>query len=183
MDDLFKEWKKEMQLQLKDLQGIGSGLRGNEEELVKKYLTIGSMKHAFEDTMRDYQQVDDNFEKINKDQDNIAKKLEVLEKEIDNQIKSDPRFANLDKPGGQQNILTKCQEMTKKVSTLDDEMEKMITKLDENQIDRGVSDSGSLQSDTNMILTNFYDSLRQLEIVTMTYQNQLDQIESELNNH
>merc|ERR1711935_866250 len=102
MDDLFKEWKKEMESQLKDLQGIGSGLRSNEEELVKKYLTIGSMKHAFDDTMRDYKQVDDNFEKINKDQDNIAKKLEVLEKEIDNQIKSDPKFSNLGKPGSQQ---------------------------------------------------------------------------------
>ena len=92
-------------------------LRSNEEELVKKYLTINKMKAAKQDTQFEFQNVDTKFEKISQDQDMVLDKLTYLEKELQNYITmNNIQPGNYGRPINQQNILTKCQDMTRKVN-------------------------------------------------------------------
>lgn len=180
LQDLFKRWKKDMDQQLLDLQDVGMGLRSNEEELVKKYQTINKMKAANHDTQFEFQNVDSKFEKISGDQDLVLEKLTFLEKELQNYVTvNNIQPGNYGRPINQQNILTKCQDMTRKVNIIEKEMDSMINKMGDSK----VRNDNTYQSDTNTILNNFYESLRQLEIVTVNYQSQLDSFENNQNNN
>ena len=74
------------------------------------------MKAANHDTQFEFQNVDSKFEKISGDQDLVLEKLTFLEKELQNYVTvNNIQPGNYGRPINQQNILTKCQDMTRKV--------------------------------------------------------------------
>ena len=191
-----------MNNQIEQLKEVGHELRANEDEQVTKHYTIQALRTAYNDTNLEYNHVEQTLNKISGDQDSNLNKLDILERELENHMKSKGINPNQQyKPVNQQNILTKCQEMNKKVLqiffnlkqiiTVEEEMDKMIEHLNSNT-GGGSTDQNSLQVDTNTILNNFYDSLRQIELVTvrffliknqLSYQEQLDTIDNGLNGH
>ena len=119
----------------------------------------------------EYELLEDNLNKIDQDQNLIEGNLDILEEELLKLTGNPgPEFSN------RQDVLSKCVEVNSKVSGIEDELSKLVEKLNHDDENGAEIKPESLHLNTNTILNNYYETLTKLELMTMNIRVKLNSL-------
>lgn len=133
---------------------------------------IYSMNQAHQSIKEEYKVLEDHLTKLEKDQDLIEEQLKAFLNELDRMNKNSDDYEQ--RSSG--HMINKCKDLNERMVKVDNEVDQLIKGFnhENHQLDRVEQDN--LNVNINIILNNYFHTLRNLELETLSIRRRLENV-------
>jgi uncharacterized membrane protein YheB (UPF0754 family) len=130
------------------------------------------MNQAHQSVKEEYKVLDDHLNKLDKDQCLIEEQLEAFSNELERLNKNTATYEQ--KSSG--NMITRCKELNERMIKVDGDVEQMIKSFNQETHAPDRIEQEGLNVNVNIIMNNYFHTLRNLELETLTVRKRLENV-------
>jgi tetrahydromethanopterin S-methyltransferase subunit G len=130
------------------------------------------MNQAHLSVKEEYKSLDEHLDKISTEQDIIERQLDSFMQELESAGKNTMSDIGNTEP----TLISQCKNLNERLVKIDENVENMINGLNQDTYGSEKLDPDNLTINTNIILNNYFEALRSLEMETLTLRNKLDHV-------
>jgi predicted nucleic acid-binding Zn-ribbon protein len=130
------------------------------------------MNQAHQSVKEEYKVLEDHLNKLDKDQCLIEEQLEAFSNELERLNKNTATYEQ--KSSG--NMITRCKELNERMVKVDSEVEQMIKNFNQETHAPDRIEQDGLNVNVNIIMNNYFHTLRNLEMETLTVRKRLENV-------
>lgn len=160
-EELFKGWKKTLDGQVKEFRTAVQDIRGTQNKLDTLNAAINDLNMNCVEIENEEKMIENNLDKIINEQKILESKLTKLESDT-NKYAQSRNMQDISAPKTRDSVLAKCRGLTRKITSLDEELKNVVDSV--NSLDYSSDPSDNLTKDTMLILNNYYESIRAIEL-------------------
>jgi septal ring factor EnvC (AmiA/AmiB activator) len=130
------------------------------------------MNQAHQSIKEEYKVLEDHLTKLEKDQDLIEEQLEAFNNELERLNKNTADFEQ--RSSG--NMITRCKELNERMVKVDNEVDLLIKTFNQESHAPDRIEHENLNVNINIILNNYFHTLRNLELETLSVRKRLENV-------
>lgn len=130
------------------------------------------MNQAHQSVSEEYKVLDSHLDKLDKDQCLIEEQLEAFSNELERLNKNTATYEQ--KSSG--NMIARCKELNERMVKVDSEVEQMVKSFNQEGHAPDRIEQDNLNINVNIILNNYFHTLRNLELETLGVRKRLDNV-------
>lgn len=130
------------------------------------------MNQAHQSIKEEYKVLDDHLIKLEKDQDVIEEQLEAFNNELERMNKNTADYEQ--RSSG--TMIAKCKELNERMVKVDNEVDQLIKTFNQESHAPDRIEQENLNVNINIVLNNYFHSLRNLELETLSIRKRLENV-------
>lgn len=170
LEELFKEWKKDLDEQTKNFEKLASSLIDHEKEAVDNYSNGENLRVIIKTMWRDYEGIKNTLELIDHGQNELLGRLDGVEKELSNYLH--PSQSNQENRSSRTELINNAQKLNKDIFEIEKELINLVQEMNQPE------NSEESSQITEVILNNYFDAIQSLDSETLVATDKLRQIEN-----
>ena len=173
VEELLRSWKKDLDSQVENFQKSAKSLTQHEQDAFKNMQMAEQLNNILGEMEKEYKAIEFTLGGIDKGQDDLYHKLEIIEYELSNFLypNQNNETSNVSNRTG---LITLAKNLNTEIYQIEEELGRLV-----NEMNQPVTDKDSTQLTEN-ILNNYFDALQWLEVETLKAMNKLSRVESML---
>jgi hypothetical protein len=175
-DELLRSWKKDLDSQVDNFQVLSKGLTQHIVDCYKNVDTIKQLDGVLTEMGKEFGAIQYTLDGIDKGQDNLYQKLDIIEQELQNYLYPEQNRALLEGTMTRTDLINKARRMNNELFQIEDEMSNLV-----GEMNQPLDEKDPTQLTEN-VLNNYYDALQFIESETIKSMGKLNQIENLLSN-
>ena len=174
IEGLLKSWKEDLDKQVQVFAEVNKSLEQHEADVYKNVDLGGKLLKNLQQMEKEYRAIEFACDGIDKGQNNLMNKLNVVEQELSNYLYPEQSKPLTEGKMSRTDLINQAKNLNNEISKVEKEMTKLITEMSQ-----PVGDKEDDQLSENL-LDSYFDALQFVESETLKSITKLNKIESEL---